>query len=87
MTDSSGNESNTLTINTFTINALTDIDGNTYNTVLIGTQNWMAENLKVTKYRDGSNITFHINTGSGPAWSSLNSGAFKFYNTISNIDT
>ncbi len=87
VTDSSGNESNTLTITTFTINALTDIDGNTYNTVLIGTQNWMAENLKVTKYRDGSNITFHINTGSGPAWSSLNSGAFKFYNTISNIDT
>jgi uncharacterized protein (TIGR02145 family) len=53
-----------------------DVDGNIYKTVTIGTQIWMTENLKTTKYRDGSDIPYVTDNSE---WSSLISGAYCWY--------
>ncbi|NEW81132.1 MAG: hypothetical protein GZ094_02045 [Mariniphaga sp.] len=54
-----------------------DIDGNVYTTVTIGTQVWMVENLKTTKYRNGESIANETDT---TAWKDLKSGAYCWYN-------
>jgi uncharacterized protein (TIGR02145 family) len=56
---------------------VTDIDGNVYKTVTIGTQTWMAENLRVSHYRNGSGIT---NVTGTSAWFGLTSEAYCSYN-------
>ncbi len=59
---------------------VTDIDGNIYNTVIIGTQIWMVENLKTTKYNDGTDIPL---VTEGVEWNNLNSPAYCWYNNSS----
>lgn len=61
--------------------AVTDIDGNVYNTVIIGTQEWMAENLKVTHYRNGDAIQ---NVTDATEWSNLTTGAYCNYDNDAN---
>lgn len=61
---------------------VTDIDGNIYKTVTIGTQVWMVENLKVTKYRNGDPI---LNISDDAAWNVLTTGAYCWYkNDVTN---
>jgi len=55
---------------------LTDQDSNTYKTVKIGTQIWMAENLKTTRLRDGIAIPFVTDK---TEWAALSSPACCFY--------
>ena len=54
---------------------ITDIEGNVYNTVAIGNQIWMKENLKVTKYRNGDPIPNVIDEH----WNAPNIGAYCNY--------
>jgi len=68
--------SNTFNFEGWASSTVTDIDGNVYKTVKIGNQIWMAENLKVTHYRDGSVIP---NVTSNLSWGSLNTGAWCDY--------
>jgi len=57
---------------------VTDSDGNAYNTVKIGDQVWMAENLKTTKYNDGMTAIPLVTDNT--AWSNLTTGAYCWYN-------
>jgi len=48
--------------------AVTDIDGNTYDAVQIGNQVWMAENLRTTRYADGTTIPLGTSTSTTTAY-------------------
>ncbi len=72
-----GNEVTFKTLQSTGTGTVTDIDGNVYNTVTIGTQTWMAENLKVTHYRNGQAIP---NVSDSVQWDGLTTGAYCWYN-------
>ena len=59
-----------------TYGSVTDIDGNTYATIEIGKQVWMAENLRTTRYRNGDPIP---NVTDDRKWTDLSSGAWCHY--------
>lgn len=61
------------------IDPVTDIEGNVYKTVAVGTQVWMAENLKTTKYNDGTAIPLVTE------WNLSNEPAYCWYNSDANI--
>lgn len=60
---------------------VSDIEGNVYNTIEIGTQTWMVENLRTTRYNDGTAISTGL---SNVDWQSTSSGAYANYNN--NVD-
>ena len=58
------------------LSSVTDIDGNTYQTIQLGSKWWMAENLRVTHYRNGDaipKVTTNI------IWADLSTGAYCLY--------
>ena len=60
-----------------TYGSMTDQDGNVYKTITIGTQTWMAENLRTTKFRNGDPIA---NETDDAKWVALTSSAYCIYN-------
>jgi uncharacterized protein (TIGR02145 family) len=62
---------------------VTDIDGNVYKTVKIGNQIWMAENLRVSRYRNGDKIP---NVTDDNEWSNQNTGAWCNYDNDSTYE-
>ena len=64
--------------------SITDVDGNVYTSVTIGTQEWMVENLRTTKYSDGTAIP---NVTDDTEWNNLISGAWCHYDNDNQYDT
>jgi uncharacterized protein (TIGR02145 family) len=63
---------------------VTDIDSNVYNTVTIGTQTWIVENLKTIRYNDSVAIQKVTND---TAWGNLSTGAYCTYKNTMDTDT
>ncbi|MFC1733159.1 fibrobacter succinogenes major paralogous domain-containing protein [candidate division KSB1 bacterium] len=57
--------------------SVSDIDGNVYDTVVIGTQTWLVQNLKVTKLNDGTSIPL---VTSDTTWLNQTTAAYCWYN-------
>lgn len=60
-----------------------DVDGNVYSTVVIGTQTWMAENLKIKHYRNGDPITY---IAEGQEWGATEEGEYCDYDLLGTLE-
>lgn len=82
--DDDGNE--TVTTKTIAIGSptITDADGNVYNTVRIGAKWWTVENLRTTRYNDGSSIPV---ANSSSDWDSVFAPRYCYYENTTNLDT
>lgn len=69
-----GNEISFITLES--VGNVTDADGNVYQTISIGTQMWIKENLKTTKLSDGTPIALVADN----TWSTITSPGFGWYN-------
>ena len=58
---------------------VTDVDGNTYKTIKIGEQIWMAENLRTTHYRGGEKEPIENGNQVAYNWTTANTGAYCDY--------
>jgi uncharacterized protein (TIGR02145 family) len=61
---------------TLTYGSVTDQEGNSYATIVIGAQEWMAENLRTTTYANGDPIP---NVTNNTTWGQLTTGAWAHY--------
>jgi len=66
-----------------TANIVFDIDGNGYDTVVIGSQIWLKQNLKTTHYSNGNSIT---NITNNSQWENLTTEAYSWFNNDSIIN-
>ena len=66
-----------------TTTSIKDADGNVYTSVIIGTQEWMVENLRTTKYSDGTAIP---NLTGNTEWANDTTGAWCHYDNDSQYD-
>ncbi len=60
-----------------TYDSVTDVEGNVYKTIVIGSQTWMAENLRTTRFADDTPIPLVEDSS---LWDSLTTPAYCWYN-------
>jgi uncharacterized protein (TIGR02145 family) len=63
---------------------VTDIDGNVYRAIRIGSQVWTAENLRTTKYNDGTPVTLDTSTAT---WTNATTEKYCYYSNTTNADS
>ncbi len=69
---------------TLAISTLTDVNGNVYHQVKIGSQVWTMENLRATTYTNGTSVSKDT---SAATWKDANTPKYCYYNNTNNADS